>query len=669
MSKPFRIDDLYLHRKITELHCTRGHEAIAACTVRSIDRQSDRYTSCIWGHALDGSWKRQLTHGPGHDKSPRWSPAGDGLAFISDRSGTSQVHVMPRDGGEAMQLGRLDGAVSDVRWAPDGRALVVTAAVAVEPDWCGERAAGRKPRDRGPATAEVAWKLPYKSDGMGYMLAREIHLFSLDAQSGESRQLTDGPFDVMGFAFSPDGKRIAYVRTREGRFAHRTDLWLCDADGSGACRVTDGLAMVLQPSWSPDGRWVAFAGAMAEGDAQENLWLLEAATGKLRQLGDASLNVADPLSLHWDADSAGLVFAQAHRGRHRAVRLHLGRGKLDVLVDGDIQFGAFAAAGSKLAYTAEHPAQPSELHACEHDGSGQRQLSEFNAWWKDRTPIQAEAREFEVPDGEGGTETVEGWLLRAEGEDGPMPVLADVHGGPASYALLDFDTNVFWQVLCARGWAVLALNAVGSSSYGRAFCDRLLGRWGELDLPQHVAALEQLRKEGLSDGRLAISGKSYGGYLGAWAISHCDLFRAAVVMAPVGNIETHYGTSDGGYYADPLYMGSGKTFDRGLARRLSPLQHIDKARTPTLFLQGKEDERCPKCQAEELFVSLMCAGDTPAELVLYPGEGHTFLGEGTPSVRADAAQRIVDWLAEHIGQAQQRVNRARPAAAAAEAHR
>jgi len=253
-----------------------------------------------------------------------------------------------------------------------------------------------------------------------------------------------------------------------------------------------------------------------------------------------------------------------------------------------------------------------------------------------------------VPDGDGGTETIHGWLLHADdGHSGPRPLLNDVHGGPASYALLDYDTNVFWQVLCSRGWAVLALDAVGSASYGREFCDRLSGHWGELDLPQHLAAIRQLQQEGICDERIAVSGKSYGGFLSSWAVGHTHAFRAAVVMAPVGNIETHYGTSDGGYYADPTYVGGKPRFDRKRARELSPLQSIEKSRTPTLFLQGKDDERCPKCQSEELFVSMMRAGDTPAELVLYPGEDHHFLGEGAPSVRHDAAERIVQWLELH----------------------
>jgi dipeptidyl aminopeptidase/acylaminoacyl peptidase len=396
---------------------------------------------------------------------------------------------------------------------------------------------------------------------------------------------------------------------------------------------------------------VAFCATVAEADAQTNLYLLDYASGRVRLLGDEDVQVADPESVRWQADARALLFVRQHRGRHHVVRIAADSGGIEPLVVGHRQLGACAVAAGSIFYAVEHPSQPSEVHACVEDGHGERQLSDFNPWWKDRTPILAETWNFDVPDGRGGTETIEGWLLRAEGARGPQPLLNDVHGGPAAYALLDFDTNVFWQALCSRGWAVLALNAVGSASYGREFCDRLAGHWGEYDLPQHLAALRQLQDEGVCDERIAIAGKSYGGYLSGWAIGQTGTFRAAVVMAPVGNIETHYGTSDGGYYADPYYMGTEERFDRDLAKKLSPMAHVERATTPTLFMQGADDERCPKCQSEELFVSLMRAGDTPAELVLYPGADHHFLGEGAPSVRADAAQRIVDWVTAHADRA------------------
>lgn len=648
-SQSFRIEDIYLQQKPSDLQCAPDRPLVA-CVVRSVDRERDQYLSCLWAVDLDGSRQWQLTRGPGQDRSPRWSPSGHELAFLSNRSGKVQVHLLPRDGGEARAVGNLPGAVSDLGWTPDGQALVVSAAVTVDPDWRGERPQGREPRQR-KVQPEIAWKLPYKSDGMGYMLAREIHLFRLDVASGEHQQLTDGAFDVLAFDVSADGRQLAYSRTRAGRFAHLTDLWVSDIDGSHARQLTREFATVMSPLWSPDGRSIAFCATGREGDAQTYLFVLDVASGRARQLGDETLQVADPLTVRWSDDGARVLCVRAFRGRHQMVRVDPASGRCDVLCAGDRQLSGFAAWRNQLVFIPDHPSLASEIHVCEDDGRSERQISNFNPWWKERKPVLAESWQFDVPDGRGGTEKIEGWLLRAEGSAGPLPLLNDVHGGPASYALLDFDTNIYWQVLCSQGWAVLALNAVGSATYGREFCERLSSHWGEYDFPQHLAAIEQLRQEGVCDHRVAIAGKSYGGYLSAWAIGHGNDFHAAVVMAPVGNIETHYGTSDGGYYADPYYTGGGGRFDRELARRLSPLQYVEKATTPTLFMQGSADERCPKCQSEELFVSMMRAGDTPTELVLYPGEDHHFLGEGTPSVREDAARRIVDWICEHVGQA------------------
>ncbi|MDB5751408.1 MAG: peptidase [Ramlibacter sp.] len=646
MTNPFTPQDLYLHRKVTEVACAPDGSWIAAA-VRSIRRQEDDAISNIWAVSPSGDPARQLTFGTGTENAPRWSPDSTQLAFISNRGGTNQVYVLPLAGGEARQVGGFEGAVSDLRWMPDGRSLVVACAVSVDPDWRGARPAGRKPKTAG-VQPQVAWKLPYKSDGVGYTLKREIHLFLLELGSGEQRQLTDGAFDVLAFDISPDGRELAYTRTRSGRFGHRCDLWLAGVDGSGARQCTRDFATVMSPAWSPDGGRVAFCATGEEGDAQTGLHVLDVAGGRSRRLGDENLQVSDPLSVRWGEDGRHLLCTLQSRGRHQVARVPVDGGDAKVLCAGDRQFSAFSAGGGLLAYAVDHPSLPSEVHLCDCDGGVERQVSDFNPWWKDRTSILAESWQFEVPDGKGGTETIEGWLLRAEGAVGPMPLLNDVHGGPAAYALLDFDTNVFWQVLCSKGWAVLALNAVGSASYGREFCDRLSGHWGEYDLPQHLSAIRQLKKEGICDERIAVAGKSYGGYLSAWSIGHCAQFRAAVVMAPVGNIETHYGTSDGGYYADPYYMGTRDRFQRELARQLSPLHCVEKATTPTLFMQGADDERCPKCQSEELFVSLMRAGDTPTELVLYPEQDHHFLGEGAPSVREDAATRIVDWLVAHI---------------------
>lgn len=583
--QPFRIEDLYLHQKIADIDC-HPDRPVAACSVTSLDRENDKYVSCIWQFSLDGGGALQLTCGAGDDNSPRWSPDGRSLAFVSDRAGSPQVHVLAVEGGEARQLSRLPQGVSDLRWMPTGEALVVTAAVIDDPDThslsgsaggpAGLHGDGKQlEASRKKCTPEVAWRLPYKEDGIGYLLRRQFHLFRVDATTGGPTQLSQGAFDVLAFDIARDGA-IAYSRSREGRFAHSNDLWVCGPQGEGARQVTRDIAIVMHPAWSPDGRTIAFTGAEEEGDAEPRLWLLDLATGEARTVCEATLDVAHPEALHW-VDDGRLVLTRAFRGRHQVVMLDVAKQSFEVLSQGDRQLGVFDCNATHIAFTVDHPSLPCELWSAARDGRGERMSTNLNAWWSERQAIDVQPLEFEVPDGRGGIESIEGWLLRGQGRASPLPVLVDAHGGPAAYALLDFDTNVFWQVLCSQGWAVLALNAVGSASYGREFCRRLAGQWGQLDLPQYLAAAEQLRERGISDGRCVISGKSYGGYLSALATGQSDAFSAAVVMAPVGNIETHYGTSDGGYYADPFYVASKPRFARA-----RPIRFLAAARPPAV---------------------------------------------------------------------------------------
>jgi dipeptidyl aminopeptidase/acylaminoacyl peptidase len=643
----FTVDDLYQHKKIIDLHGSMDHSKTFG-TVRSAKPEANNYSTQIWRFHSTGEAARPVTMGDGSDSSPRLSPDGLTLAFLSSRGGkTSQVFLLPLDGGEARQLGDFSEGVSSLRWAPDSKSLFLAIPTPVVPDLRGKR--GKEPEPASADDPEVCWKLPYKNDGVGYLLKREMQVFRIELESAETSRITDGHFDVMSFEPSQDGQHLAYVRSRDGKYAHLTDLWICDVEGKTHRRVTRDLATVMQPSWSPDSAFIAFAGAIKQGDGEARLWLLDVQTEAVRSVGGDAMEVADPQAIFWHKNGQHLYLSRAWRGRHQVVCVDTASEDVETVVTGDRQIGAMAPAAGGIVFSSQSPIAPEELFYQPFGAGPERQLSDLNSWWLSRTPMEMTARSFEVPDGKGGTEKIEGWLLRSSDapKDSPAPLLNDIHGGPASYALLDYDSNVYWQALCSRGWTILLLNAVGSSSYGDEFCARLSGNWGEMDFPQHSAVIKQLQAEKVCDERVCITGKSYGGYLSGWAVSHSGMFKAAVVMAPVGNIETHYGTSDGGYYADPLYIGTAPRFDREKARELSPLQFIENARTPTLFLQGKDDERCPKCQSEELFVSLYTSGNTKTELVLYPGEGHLFLSEGKPKCRADAATRIMDWHISH----------------------
>lgn len=641
---PFSPEDIFLHRTIRDVACSPT-DSLAVCTVASLDPDRDRETTELWMFPLEDGEPWRLSAGHSTEHHTRWSPSGEQIAFISDRAGSNQLFLIPSSGGAAQQVSGLPAAPSSFEWAPAGDCLAVICAVRVDPELRG----ARPPEDAGApphGAPKVAWKLPYKADGAGYILDREVHLFRVDLADGTTRQLTDGPFNVGSARWSPDGTRIAYTRTRQGESAHRTDLWIMDADGGNDRQLTADLAQTLYPAWSPDGRWIVVSGTVAEGDDQTRLWLFDMAAGRLSALGAESLEVLNEghSVQFFGQDPSRVLAVVATRGTQQIAEVAVPAGDLTCLTQGDHHLSELAVSEDHFVYCSHSPVSPMELYCCRRDGSSERQLSRFNDWWNDRSAAVMECRSFQVPDGSGGTEAIEGWLIRGSTDPDPRPLLVDVHGGPASYALFDFARVAYWSVLWSQGWSVLALNTVGSAGYGRQFSDRLRGRWGELDLPQYLAAIEQLRHDGVADERVAIIGKSYGGYLGALAIGKTTLFRAAVVMAPVSNIETHFGTSDTGYYSDPYALKGDRKVNREVMRKLSPTQYAENATTPTLILQGEDDERCPKCQAEELFVSMKRGANPPCELVIYPGASHKFTTEGKPSQRIDALRRIVRWL-------------------------
>lgn len=429
-------------------------------------------------------------------------------------------------------------------------------------------------------------------------------------------------------------------------------MWTARADGSGAKRLTEDVPSAMSPAWSPDGRWIVFVGASEPGDSMMGLWCIDLRDHAVTRLGDDPLEVASfpivrGVAPQWWPDGGRVAFLSARKGNVGVDTVTVPDGRVERVVTGDRFVMAFHAAREALAFMVFAVDVPGDVHVSRRDGSDERGVGHLNAsWWESRAIPRFERRSFTTPDGE----AIEGWLLRPpDASDAPTPLLVDVHGGPHSFAEIMFCNHAYAYVLCARGWTVLALNATGSSGYGRDAARRLRGRWGELDLPQHLAAVDALQAEGVASDRVAVAGKSYGGFLSAWAIGQTERFCAAVVSAPVANLESHFGTSDSGAYVDPYDMKGEIHERREEFRRHSPVQYAHRATTPTLILQGEDDQRCPRGQSEELFVTLVRTSQAHAELVLYPNGDHHLAEEGRPSHRVDYHGRIVEWLTRWCG--------------------
>jgi dipeptidyl aminopeptidase/acylaminoacyl peptidase len=281
-----------------------------------------------------------------------------------------------------------------------------------------------------------------------------------------------------------------------------------------------------------------------------------------------------------------------------------------------------------------------EVIVREWDGA-ERVLTEFNAGY----PIEAEMFAMaEITATAADGYPVHGWTVRPSGA-GPHPLLLLIHGGPfAQYGWQLFDEA---QIYASAGYAVLMANPRGSSGYGQAHGRAVIGNVGEVSTGDLMAILEAALKSADFDAtRVGVLGGSHGGFMTTWLAAHeGHRFRAAVSERAVNAIDSFTGSSDiGWFFADALYGP-----DVVGQRKQSPLTYANDIHIPMLIIHSEQDWRCPIEQAQRLYVALRRNG-TPAEMLLFPGEGHEMSRSGLPSHRIARAEAIVEWFDRHMSE-------------------
>jgi dipeptidyl aminopeptidase/acylaminoacyl peptidase len=568
------------------------------------------------------------------------APAGDRIAFLRAVEDVPQLHVEDLD-GEARALTSVPDGIAAFAWRRDGAGLVAVAGATV----------GRPPH--------APWSSAHDgvaADGrVGPVPRGRLVAVGLD---GALRELTSGA-DDRAPAVSPDGAWLAFARLaphRDGRPG--ADLWRMPLGGGEPEPLRTGLALAISPSWSPDGATIACFGTaeprLGPSDPGVHAWTLPAAGGRAERVApglDRSVGLLPRLPAAGPGPtwlpSGEVLFAVLEAGAVHLVAADPATGAVRTVVGGERQVLRYAAGGGRVAFAMTSSLEPSAAAVVAPDGARPAERPVELVAPRRRAAagdaeLVVERRAFPAPAGGGR----DGWLLRRRDLAGPAPLLVTYHGGPHGFAGPAFPAgHLHRHVLAQRGWLVLALNAVGSGSYTTAFADAIHGRWGEADLPEHLAAVDALVAAGEADPeRLAVAGFSYGGYLAAWTIAHDDRFRAAVAGAPVADLRTFWATSDIGRWFVPIQMAAEPWEAPERYERLSPVAHADRVRTPLLILCGDDDARCPLGQAQQLHAAVQAAGHAECELVRYPGADHNFPSGGRPSHRLDYNRRAVEWL-------------------------
>lgn len=325
MPRPVEPQDLLALKTIAEVQLAPDGRR-AAYTLTEVDAAADEYRSAIWVVAMTGGEPRPFTRGPARDTAPRWSPDGSQLGFLSDRDGgTPQLYVMPADGDETRKLTALERGAGPAVWSPDGTRLAFAARVATE-----AIPVDRDARARWAHRPRVVTRAAFKADGAGYQLDTRSHLFVVRAADDALTQVTDGAGDDRTPAWSPDGRRLVFSRTRAGAADYQvSDLWIVDAGGGSPQRLTEDVGRAQSPTWSPDGATIACYGTDEQqpgfGEPLYRVWTVPAAGGPARRLTagwDRGAFLLPPPAVNpgpiWSPDGRALTFLAATRGTSRS---------------------------------------------------------------------------------------------------------------------------------------------------------------------------------------------------------------------------------------------------------------------------------------------------------------------------------------------------------------
>ncbi len=616
-----------------------------AYAIESMDLKKDKADKDIWMSPLapgaNGEAIRLTTSKKSED-TPRWSPDGRYLAFLSDRDGDeTQVYLLDRRGGEAWQLTEYKASVSDLAWSADGKKLALIVAD-VDPDAPKEDEKG----DEKTPKPIVIERRQFKRDGEGYLREIREHLYVFDLATKASLQVTSGQYDDSAPVWAPDGSRIAFVsnRTADPDSNQNTDIFVVEAkEGAAPRAVTTSPGSDSSPAWSPDGMEIVYVA----GGPVSDMWYGISSAAIVPAVGGAPRDLTRGLdrnitSPRFSRDGRQVYFLLEDGGNQHLARTsaQISGQPLERVVSGERDVRSYDL-GPKgeialIETQWDHPGEVSMLgatgdlvrlsHANDEFLKGIKlgKLERFKATSADGTKIDTFLTR--PPDAPAGKK---------------LPTVLRIHGGPTAQYTTGW--NLDWQMLAAGGYAVVAANPRGSTGYGRDFCYAIWADWGNKDYEDVMAAVDSEIELWVADpDRLGVGGWSYGGILTDYVITKTTRFKAAISGASEANYFANYGTDHYQYEWETELGLPWRNVE--LWTKMSPWFQVDKVKTPTLILCGQDDVNVPLLNSEQLYQALRRLG-VPSELIIYPGQSH---GIRKPTYQKDRFERYLAWYDKYL---------------------
>lgn len=585
---------------------------------------------------------RVLTFGPNSDRSPKYSPDGRHVAFLSDRetAGDFQLYLINLDGGAARAMPVVEGWIEYLHWSPDGKRILLGVA-GRGADFSGAQGAlsSKQASEKVPSWAPIisvadesfrwrrAWVYEFSTHSVRQVSSENTNVWEAVWCGNDSIAAVVSPGPGEGLWYSG---HLQVINIRDGR-------------GREVYAPTRQLGW---PAASPSGKRLAVVEALCSDRwlVAGDLRLIDSGSGEVQQVDAHGVDIT-----HTEWRSERHLLVAGHRGLETVVGLYdAGLGTFTELwCSQEISTGAtskfyvtvsgFKEAGD-CVLVGEGFARAPEIAVIR--GGKYRSVRSFDVGYGEQAKAIAAVEQISwaAPDGL----TIQGWLLRPEGV-GPYPVIMNVHGGPV-WHWRPLWLPALFLMFVKRGYALFLPNPRGSSGRGQDFVRHVYGDLGGADTHDLLSGLDALVERGLADpNRLGVTGGSYGGFMTSWLVTQDTRFAAAVPASPHTNQVTERLLSNIPHFMD-LFLADRYNHPGGKYSERSPIMHAHKVKTPTLNICGALDRCTPPEEAIQFHHALL-ENAVKSVLIVYPEEGH---GVRKLPAALDYSARVMAWFEEHM---------------------
>ncbi|MBV9157519.1 MAG: S9 family peptidase [Acidobacteriaceae bacterium] len=565
----------------------------------------------LWKVSASGGWPIQLTQSDDVQSNAVWSPDGKWIVYQQDHAGNElyDLYAIPSSGGEPVNLTNTPAIrEQDPRWSHDGK----TIAFAYKPkvgtqydiallDWATHKVHKlTNERQPGYSWSVVAWS---KDDKTIYANRinppfTDAEIFRIDVATGTAENLTPhhGTVRYLASSLAPDG---------------RTLLLSSDAK-AGYMNVAQLDTSTKKITWATDTKWEAFSGNFSP-DGKRYTYVINEDGLTDAYLADCATNQAEKLEL-----AHGLNFFSGNPNE-------------------------FAPQGDRLIVSHEASNQPGDLWIYRIGNRHAEQLTFSTIASLRAVPLPAsQIVHYRTFDGKIITALL--WIPFNLKRDGSNAALVVPHGGPTGQRVDYWSPEV--QALTSRGYICLAPNPRGSTGYGLEFQKANFQDLGGGDLKDELAGVEFLKSTGYVDPKkIGITGGSYGGFMTLMAIGKApEVWGAAVEEYGIINWSSMLKSSDPSLNEYLKALLGNPDQNRKIYEADSPITYIRSEKAPLLVLQGDNDPRVPREEAQQV-VDILKKEGRVVDVHYYPNEGHGFSKREN---QIDALRRTVDWFDKYL---------------------